>query len=296
MCEEECLLNKKTLKEEYHINSKTGFKFHYVSSETEVFKLHNHEFYEIMIIDKGNPIHVVSGGKTILKNNTLMLIRPNDTHEFFKDGKFYFANLAFSKTIANELFSYLTDFFPKDMLINSEQPPFVILSENEKAKIMNTISMINTIPAENTDEIRFRFKILIFDIFVKYLSAQRKNEKKQMPEWLEYTVEKMKEKDNFINGTEAMVRISSRTREHIARSMKKYCNCTISGFLDEIRLTYAANMLINSNLSVTDICYDSGYENLSWFYKKFRERYDCTPGEYRKMETIRTNKKDIITK
>ena len=124
---------------------------------------------------------------------------------------------------------------------------------------------------------------MIFDVFVKYFFAQQNNEQKQMPEWLEYTVEKMKEKDNFTGGTEAMISISSKTREHIARSMKKYCNCTISEFLDEIRLTYAANMLINSNLSVTDICYDCGYENLSWFYKKFNEKYGCSPRKYRKI-------------
>ena len=272
-----------TLKKEYHINCKTGFKYHYVNSETEIFKPHNHEFYEIMIIDKGTPVHVVSGEKSRLKTNTIMLIRPGDVHEFLKDSNFYFTNLAFDEKTADELFSYLTDYFPKDRLLNSDKPPFVILSENEKAKIMNTISMINTIPAENTEEIRFRFKVLIFDVFVKYFFAQQNNEQKQMPEWLEYTVEKMKEKDNFTGGTEAMISISSKTREHIARSMKKYCNCTISEFLDEIRLTYAANMLINSNLSVTDICYDCGYENLSWFYKKFNEKYGCSPRKYRKI-------------
>ncbi len=276
-------MNYTTLKKEYHINGKTGFKYHYVNSETEIFKPHNHEFYEIMIIDKGTPVHVVSGEKSRLKTNTLMLIRPGDVHEFLKDSNFYFANLAFDEKTADELFSYLTDYFPKDRLLNSDKPPFVILSENEKAKIMNTISMINTIPTENTKEIRFRFKVLIFDVFVKYFFTQQNNEQKQMPGWLEYMVEKMKEKDNFTGGTEAMISISSKTREHIARSMKKYCNCTISEFLDEIRLTYAANMLINSNLSVTDICYDCGYENLSWFYKKFNEKYGCSPRKYRKI-------------
>ena len=80
-----------TLKKEYHINGKTGFKYHYVNSETEIFKPHNHEFYEIMIIDKGTPVHVVSGEKSRLKTNTIMLIRPGDVHEFLKDSNFYFA-------------------------------------------------------------------------------------------------------------------------------------------------------------------------------------------------------------
>ena len=42
------------------------------------------------------------------------------------------------------------------------------------------------------------------------------------------------------------------------------------------------NMIINSNLSVSDICYDSGFSNLSWFYSEFKKHSGMTPGEFRK--------------
>ena len=41
-------------------------------------------------------------------------------------------------------------------------------------------------------------------------------------------------------------------------------------------------MIINSNLSVSDICYDSGFSNLSWFYSEFKKHSGMTPGEFRK--------------
>ena len=51
---------------------------------------------------------------------------------------------------------------------------------------------------------------------------------------------------------------------------------------NELRLGYAANLLLSSNLSATDICYECGFCNLSWFYNAFEEKFEMSPIEYRK--------------
>lgn len=279
-------MNYTTLKAEYHINSSTGFKYHYVNSETEIFKVHKHEFFEIVIADRGTPVHIFNGKKEKLEKNTLLFIRPDDIHGFLADSHFYFANLAFSKEIAENLFLYLADPFSEEKLINSENPPSVILSDAEKEKIMNEISSVNALCADSEKEIAFRFKIILFEIFTKYLYLNEKHKTSETPFWLDYMIEKMKQKKNFSVGTGAMTKISGRSREHISRCLKKYFNVTPSQFLTEIRLNYAANMLLNSNLSVVDICFECGFENLSWFYRNFKEKYNCTPKQYRKSMTF----------
>lgn len=47
------------------------------------------------------------------------------------------------------------------------------------------------------------------------------------------------------------------------------------------RLSKAGQMLRNSSLSVTAVANEVGYENISFFYKKFKEQYKCSPKEYR---------------
>jgi AraC-like DNA-binding protein len=47
------------------------------------------------------------------------------------------------------------------------------------------------------------------------------------------------------------------------------------------KLKYAAKFLRNTNMSVTEIANEAGYENISFFYQKFQEHYGCSPKEYR---------------
>ncbi|MBE7719437.1 MAG: helix-turn-helix domain-containing protein [Lacrimispora celerecrescens] len=41
-------------------------------------------------------------------------------------------------------------------------------------------------------------------------------------------------------------------------------------------------LIINSNLPIDDLSHEVGYNNLSFFYKKFSELFGFKPGEYRK--------------
>ena len=48
---------------------------------------------------------------------------------------------------------------------------------------------------------------------------------------------------------------------------------TPSKYINELRLSYAANLLASSNLNATDVCYECGFQNVSWFYNEFAERF-----------------------
>ena len=96
----------------------------------------------------------------------------------------------------------------------------------------------------------------------------------------------MKNPKNFIAGVDRMYESSGRSREHLCRSLKEHYNTTPSVLVNDLRLEYCANLLINSNLSVTDICYSGGYDNLSWFYKVFCNKYGVTPSKYRKNKVV----------
>jgi len=51
--------------------------------------------------------------------------------------------------------------------------------------------------------------------------------------------------------------------------------------LQEKRFEIAMSLLAETNLSITDIVVAVGYENNSFFHRKFRERYHMSPKEYR---------------
>lgn len=58
---------------------------------------------------------------------------------------------------------------------------------------------------------------------------------------------------------------------------------TLSDYLIDIRLGNAARMLVDTSKSVAEICYESGFNNLSNFNRIFRARRGATPREFRSM-------------
>ena len=57
---------------------------------------------------------------------------------------------------------------------------------------------------------------------------------------------------------------------------------TFSSFIQELRLQKAAKMLIENNLSITQVCYDCGFNNISNFNRQFQNHYNTNPMNYRK--------------
>ena len=62
---------------------------------------------------------------------------------------------------------------------------------------------------------------------------------------------------------------------------KKCTNKTFSQYLNEIRIGYACKILVETESSISNICFQSGYNNLSLFNKKFKELNGMTPRRYR---------------
>ena len=53
-------------------------------------------------------------------------------------------------------------------------------------------------------------------------------------------------------------------------------------FIRDIRIKRAAQLLINSQLLIKEIAYMTGFSDIKYFNKSFKNKYGLTPGEYRK--------------
>lgn len=71
------------------------------------------------------------------------------------------------------------------------------------------------------------------------------------------------------------------TKPAFCRYFKKITGKTFVDFVNAYRLTHAAKMLHENQVSVLDVCYDSGFNNFSHFNKKFKAFTGRTPTQYR---------------
>ncbi|WP_308990644.1 response regulator [Mariniflexile litorale] len=64
------------------------------------------------------------------------------------------------------------------------------------------------------------------------------------------------------------------------RKIKHVFGFSPGDLIRTIRLKYAAELLRKSNLTVSEVCYKSGFNNRSYFYREFKKMYSITPKNY----------------
>lgn len=67
---------------------------------------------------------------------------------------------------------------------------------------------------------------------------------------------------------------------------KKYLKESPIKHLLNYRLMKSCELLIENALSVTEIAFDVGFANTSYYIDTFKKRYGCTPNEYRKRNKL----------
>jgi len=75
------------------------------------------------------------------------------------------------------------------------------------------------------------------------------------------------------------------SRSQLHRKVKALLDTSPTGFIRDIRLAKAAELLTEGHLSVTQVAYAVGIDNLSYFAKTFQERYGVSPSQYGRSAT-----------
>jgi AraC-like DNA-binding protein len=66
------------------------------------------------------------------------------------------------------------------------------------------------------------------------------------------------------------------------RYFKRRTNKTLSQFVAHIRVTHAMHLLAEEDMSISKVCFECGFANLSYFNRQFKAVTGKTPYVYRK--------------
>lgn len=70
------------------------------------------------------------------------------------------------------------------------------------------------------------------------------------------------------------------TTPAFCRYFKEKTGKGFSYFVNEMRIGYACKLLIERNLTITQVCFECGFNNISNFNRMFKRQTGYTPGEY----------------
>jgi len=83
----------------------------------------------------------------------------------------------------------------------------------------------------------------------------------------------VKEVADLINLTEAS----------FFKFIKKHTKKTFTQMINEFRINHATKLLMTTGKTIAEICFESGYNNISYFNRKFKEIIDETPNDFRNL-------------
>ena len=121
------------------------------------------------------------------------------------------------------------------------------------------------------------FIVFVFSLFYVNTSDD------DMPDWLKTFIQKL----NNINLSNdfklsEVYKVSHYSQTTICREFKKHMGTTIVAYVNDLRLTYACNLLKNTTFPLWKIANDVGFQSQAHFTRLFKEKYGITPLQYRK--------------
>ena len=78
-----------------------------------------------------------------------------------------------------------------------------------------------------------------------------------------------------------MASISNMTETSFCRYFKSRTLKSFVHFLNEVRVSYACKLLNNDNYNISDACFESGFNSLSYFNRKFKAIMKMSPMQYK---------------
>ena len=256
------------------------------------FPLHFHDEYEIVYIIKstgnrfvGNSIEPYSEGDLVLLGNSL-------PHMYRSDPEYYENNLnlrvnAITIQFSKFFFSHGISQYPelneiKKLLIRAKQGVYFHKQSNKE--IRNRI--VKALDLKG-------LSLLLECIHILSLMSNSKHYTLLNQEDLESTSEYIEADTRLIKVLSFIKREYNRqlTLEKISSvaKMNKSAFCrffyaktgkTCTQYINSLRISYACKLLQEKRLSVTEICYECGFNNISNFNRQFKQITKHSPTEY----------------
>ncbi|RAK06694.1 AraC-like DNA-binding protein [Halanaerobium saccharolyticum] len=270
----------------------------HVKRDAEPFNMeqrHYHNQFEIYYLLKGERNYFINQRSYHVKKGDLVLINKNILHKtstidqenpeheriLIQFDQNFFSSLA-PEMEAAELFKI----FKKKENVLSLNPEQQLWLEEELFKL--TAENKKT----NTPENKLYIKMMIVEIliFIKRISLKSASKNLDYPDQKHKNISKIAayisqnyQKSLTLSELASKFNYSS---AYLSRAFKEVTGFNFVEYKNNIRIKEASKLLQQSNLSVTEIATEVGFNNITHFGRIFKEFTDLSPLEYRKVKEI----------
>ncbi|MEZ4969149.1 MAG: AraC family transcriptional regulator [Flavobacteriaceae bacterium] len=256
---------------------------------------HYHPELELVYIAKSTGTRFIGDGIEKFSEGDLVLIGKNLPHMWLNDEIYFEPDSGLeSEAIA---IHFKEDFLGLEFLNAIEMKPILQLIKraSQGIKFSNMDSkLIEKIKRLHSHE-PFDKTIKLIEILYKlanheeyqllsspgFLNSFNKTDNKGLDEIYEFVFKNF----NQPIGSKDVAEIAKMNPSAFSRFFKRIHRKTFTRYLNEIRIGYACKLLIENKNSITPVCYESGFNNISNFNRHFKSITGMSPSDYIKLHT-----------
>jgi AraC-like DNA-binding protein len=261
----------------------------YLNDEAEDYPVHWHTAVEVIMPLINNYTVVINDMKYVLDPGEIIILPSGELHQLYapKEGERIIFQFEYS------LLNHLNGF---DSTFHMYHPCIIINSNNYKEIHNNLKELLLNIKNEyfsNTVLKEASIYSLLIQFFVT-LGRECMNGESCFPNTKiqkqhEY-IDKFIQVCNYMNehctedlSVDELASIAGFSKFHFARLFKQFTGMTYYNYLNKHRIMQAEKLLIDPNLSVTEVAMCSGFVSLATFNRLFKSYKKCTPTEYKRL-------------
>ncbi len=255
------------------------------------FPKHMHNYVELIYMCKGSTTHIIDGNKVLLEEGDLLFLNQNAVQEILPAGE---EDVAVNFIVLPEFFdtayemmgadeNLLRDFLVGSLREDNRSISYLQFHVADILPVQNLMENMIWAVLHNQPNRRSSNQItmgLLLLHLMNYMDKMETGERRLGQDFVVTVLNYIEE--HYKNGT--LTELSEMMGYDVywlSREIKKRMGRTYKELLQTKRMNQAAYLLTHTRLPVTEIIEKIGYDNSSYFFRKFKERYGISPKEYR---------------
>jgi len=264
-----------------HFNAKFDFPIHY------------HPEFELNIVLNSQGKRIIGDSIMDYGDNDMVLIGPNTPHAWTGDEEnkdAHVITIQFQNDFLDEKTLNRKLVLPiRDLLVKARRgvwfPPEVTSTVYERVNSLcenqGFDSLLGFLSILYDLSISRDYKILATQSYVGHFDFSRSRRIAIANEYIQKNIhQNIKIKD-----VAELVNMSETAFSHF---FKKRTQRPFTDYVTDLRVGFSARLLIETEKTISEICYESGFNNLSNFNRTFRKKKGCTPTEFRAQQKLIT--------
>lgn len=254
-------------------------------------KLHYHPEFQITAIEQGKGVFYAGNSMTSFEPGTVLVIGSGVPHLLKQPDIFYSeaspgikgVSLFFDHYSFGEKFFELAELAGVKSLLQLANRGFKIAGPL-KAEIFQQILRI---PHQEQEALVIAFLQTLSlirkaeQVFVndaQYYPQLDEVEGSRLNAVLDYTFQHFRSEIKL----EDIAQVAHLSRSQFSKFFKQHTDKTYVQFLNELRIEQACALLLQTNHTIEQLCYEVGFKNVSNFVRQFKRYKKTTPSSYRK--------------